>query len=78
MYGIFHILYIFIYIMLKYTFNCLIIKKNHFLLFWTPPKSLKSPKNHQKHPKNTPGYQVVKYIFKRNINRDMWNMTFYV
>ena len=37
MYGIFHILYIFIYIMLKYTFNCLIINKNQFLPFWTPP-----------------------------------------
>ena len=74
MYGIFHILYIFIYIMLKYTFNCLIIKKTTFYFFGHPQISEITKKS----PKTPPGYQVVKYIFKRNINRDMWNMTVYV
>ena len=61
--------------MLKYTFNCLIINKKPLSTFLDTPQISEITK---KSPKTPTGYQVVKYIFKRNINRNMWNMTVYV
>ena len=61
--------------MLKYTLNYLIINYKPIFTFFGHPQISEITK---KSPKTPPGYQVVKYIFKRNINRDMWNMTVYV